>query len=105
MRAKEFLFEYNRDKTSQMLGQNLANTFVNGNDKFYFNQYKNSFQTPEGEISNELVVDYVLSVLERADPTPMKIYVPWFAREYIKGNLRRLEDASQFTNLLVTFDK
>jgi hypothetical protein len=38
------------------------------------------------------VIDSVLEELEQSDPTPNKVFVPWLAREWSNGNIRRFED-------------
>jgi hypothetical protein len=38
------------------------------------------------------IIDSVLQELEQSDPTPNKVFVPWLAREWSNGNIRRLED-------------
>ena len=105
MRAKEFIIEYDRNKTTQMMGRNLANAFVLGGDKRQYEFYNTTFKTPEGQPDLLKIVDHVLKNLEEADPTPNKIYVPWLAREYGKQTMKRLEDAHVLTPLIAEYDK
>ena len=64
MRAREFLIEYDRNKTIQMMGKNLANAFSLGSDKRQFQYYNTTFQTPDGQPDLQKIVDYVLKNLE-----------------------------------------
>ena len=93
MRAKEFLLEYNRQKTIQMMGPQLVNAFVTGGDRRNYERFSNTYQDAQGNPNSERIIQDLLNNLENADPTPNKIYVPWLAREYIKGNIKRIEDA------------
>jgi len=103
MRAREFLLEYNRNTMVKMLGNQLFKAFAQGDDIRLANQPQ--FKTPNRTFDSKKMIDYVLSVLEQADPTQNKIYTPWLAREYVKGNIKRLEDASAFaTNALSLYD-
>jgi predicted chitinase len=38
------------------------------------------------------VINSVLELLERGDPTQNKVFVPWLAREWSNGNIKRFED-------------
>lgn len=103
MRAKEFLLEYNRNTMVKMMGKQLFKAFAQGDDIRLANQPQ--FKTPDRTFDSKKMIDYVLSALEQADPTQNKIYTPWLAREYVKGNIKRLEDASAFaTNALLLYD-
>jgi hypothetical protein len=92
MRAREFLIEYNRNTMVRMMGKQLLKSFAQGNDIRLANQPQ--FRTPENTYDTNKMVDFVLATLEQADPTPTKVYTPWLAREYVKQNIKRLEDAS-----------
>ena len=103
MRAREFLIEYNRNTMVRMMGKQLLKSFAQGNDIRLANQPQ--FRTPENTYDSNKMVDYVLTALEQADPTTTKIYTPWLAREYVKQNIKRLEDASAHaTNALSLYD-
>ena len=93
MRAKEFLLEYNRQKTVQMMGPQIVNAFMTGGDKRTYEFYNTTYQDAQGNPNTQRILDDVLTNLENADPTPNKIYTPWLAREYAKGNIKRQEDA------------
>ena len=105
MRACEFLIEYNRAKTAQMVGPQLINAFATGGDKQQYQFYNTTFVFPDGQPNTEAILAEVLRNLEEADPTKNKIYVPWLAREYAKQNIKRLEDAHVLGPLLADYDK
>jgi len=93
MRAVEFLLEYNRQKTVQMMGPQIVNAFMTGGDKRTYELYNTTYQDGQGNPNTQRILNDVLTNLENADPTPNKIYTPWLAREYAKGNIKRQEDA------------
>lgn len=105
MRAKEFIVEYNQQKTMQMMGRQLANAFMTGGDKRQYTFYNTTYQHPDGTPDMPVILTYVLSNLEEADPTKNKLYVPWLAREYAKQNIKRLEDAHVLGPMLAEYDK
>ena len=75
-----------------MMGNQLVNAFISGPDRQQYHFYDTTFQTPDGKPNVQVILDHLLKNFEEADPTPNKIYVPWIAREYAKGNFTRLED-------------
>ncbi len=106
MRATEFLVEYNRQKTAQMLGKQLVNAFVTGGDSQQYRFYDTTYQTPDKQPNVPVILNHLFINFEEADPTPNKIYVPWIAREYAKGNLARLEDVHAWMpSMLSDYDK
>lgn len=105
MRAIEFLIEYDRNKTTQNIGRQLANSYMTGGDKRSYELSKTKFQTPDGQPDYNKVVEWVIQNLEQADPTTNKIYTPWLAREYAKQNIKRLEDAHVMKQTLANYDK
>lgn len=106
MRAKEFLIEYNRQKTIQMMGPQIVNAFTTGGDKRTYEFYNTTYQDNAGNPNTERILNDVLTSLEGADPTPNKIYMPWIAREYAKGNIKRIEDAIVWLPThLATYDR
>lgn len=101
MRAHEFittLLEYKQDLTINKFGPAILslvksqnhpdNRLAKTNPKFYD---KNTDQW-----NDTALLDFVFSKLESADPTLKDgaggIYMPWIAREFAKGNIRRIED-------------
>ena len=87
MRSREFLFEYDRDKTIEQMGTAIANTAKLDNPRI-----------KDEELSPEQVYalsQNVLGTIERADPTPNKKYVLWIVRQFVKNGLK-LEDINEF---------
>ena len=106
MRFREFLLEYSRDKTAEMVGDKLVTALANDRTRPAYlasTQGKAkmgpSWYTPEliKEITN-----VVLGAIEDKDPTPNKAYTPWLARMYAKGGLK-LEDINR-DDLLGLYD-
>lgn len=93
MRAKEFLAEYSRQKTIQQVGRQVYDAILSRNDIDVTKNFPDdNFPSPNEKqlaVLDHAFTDYI----EAADPTPNKIYSPWIAREYAKGNIKRLEDA------------
>ena len=104
MRAKEFLLEYSREKTAQQFGNAIAKRAIEGPDRHWFAS-DSKFKNPDGSPNLPNILDAILVDLEGADPTPNKIYSPWLAREYAKGNIRRVEDFHGYTDPLETYNK
>jgi hypothetical protein len=101
MRAKEFLLEYNRQLTAQKIGSQLLAV---ANKDMSYRRIQHLQTTPEEFQIDDRWLPDVIDRIETGDPTPNKIYVPWLAREYIKGNIRRIEDMSMFTRPLTMFE-
>lgn len=100
MRAKEFLIEYDRKVIAKKLGDKLYTVYTAGPDKNLW-----SFGTTDEETKKVEIINNVLAAFEEADPTPTKSYLPWIAREYINGNIRRIEDAlTWLPTMLKTYD-
>ena len=100
MRAKEFLLEYSRQTTANQFGSAMFDRAIKGPDRntFMHAYYRND----AANVDRNKVVDMLLREIERADPTPNKTYAPWLAREYAKGNIRRVEDLFMLTPGLET---
>lgn len=96
MRAREYLLEYNRQKTEQNYG-----------DKIVMIARRDS--TIPGEVrkqaDNLQLVDIVLSQLERADPTKNKEYVQGLAKLYANGGLKMEDASSTLADYLTKFHK
>jgi hypothetical protein len=105
MRAFEFLLEYNRPKTEQMFGRQIVNAFMTGPDKQLYTFYDTTYQLPDGTPNMPVILKDVFNNLEDADPTKNKQYVPWLAREYVKQNIKRMEDSHQYKPLLADYEK
>jgi hypothetical protein len=114
MRASEFyrsvLLEYNRDVTKRQFGNKLLAAWERGadlgNDSHAAGHILKLYgpdETPEN------IVNKILSIIERSDPTYTQggggLYVPWLAREYAAGNIKRLEDLFGWKQLLADFHR
>jgi len=87
MRSKEFLIEYDRDKTIEQMGTAIANTAKLTNPRI-----------KDEELSSSQVYSLsqnVLGKIESVDPTPNKKYVLWIVRQFVKNGLK-LEDINEF---------
>ena len=89
MRAREFLLEYNREKTAQVFGKKLLAALVNDRlahgDLSTYRAYIVQKQKIGAEIpaqTQQEVIDSIMQSLELADPTPNKQYVQWLAKVY-----------------------
>jgi hypothetical protein len=101
------LLEYDRSKTAAAYGERLLAVAVT--DKWFVQQYNNAL--PGGNIKEiaktnpEKVLDYLLTWIERGDPTPNKEYSQSIAKMYSNG-LSKLEDiTSTLADYLVKFDR
>ena len=101
------LLEYDRSKTAAAYGEKLLAVAVR--DTWFVQQYNNAL--PGGNIKEiaktnpEKVLDYLLTWIERGDPTPNKEYSQSIAKMYSNG-LSKLEDvASTLADYLAKFDK
>jgi hypothetical protein len=97
MKWRDILLEYRRDKTEQMFGNKIVNHLMTGPDRQLIqvvadNIRSDNAQIDQNAINTELLSRFFTTYAEPADPTRGKIYVPWIAREYGNGNIRRLED-------------
>ncbi len=107
MRYKEFLNEYNRDITKRQYGNKIVDRLKSGPDKALYDTYIKSMEEKEYPLEKivDTIAQMILSSFENNDPTPNNQYTPWIAREYIKGNIRRLEDLSRIKNSLELYHK
>ena len=82
MRATEFLLEYSRDITKQRLGAQVLDTFRREGS----GRIRRVLGRDLGPQDNEDdTIEALIRMLEQADPTANKQYMPWLARTYIKG--------------------
>jgi len=126
MRAREFLFEYDRTKTARTIsGGEKAEKAVMADrgDMGPLDQVRSSlislrmdrpvtipdsdYQEKSGPLIKDPAVrarflEDLLSVIETKDPTPNKQYTPWLARMYINGGVK-LEDLNR-GNILGIYD-
>lgn len=109
MRAKEFLVEYNRQKTANALGNKLVLAFMRDGtfqddltDELTRDRQKllgmpivdNGTVIGMDPEFQQTVINDVLAAIESRDPTANKEYTQWLARKYAQGNLK-LEDINR----------
>jgi hypothetical protein len=82
MRAQEFLLEYSRDITKQRLGAQVLDTFRKEGPSRIRRVLGRDLGPQDSE---DDTIEALIRMLELADPTPNKQYMPWLARTYIKG--------------------
>jgi len=131
MRAREFLFEYDRTKTARTIsGGEKAEKAVMADrgDMGPLDQVRSSlislrmdrpvtfpnsdYQENSGPLIKDPAVrerflEDLLSVIEAKDPTPNKVYTPWLARMYVLGGppgyALKIEDINR-GNILGIYD-
>ena len=82
MRAEEFLLEYSREITAQRLGDQVLNTFRREGSGRIRRVLGRDLGPQDSENDT---IEALIRMLEQADPSPNKQYMPWLARTYIKG--------------------
>lgn len=118
MRAKEFLFEYNRQKTADSVGNKLIMALANDRSVDlppFLSTLRRTLQgiarmdpskldaiiPPEKQKDH---INAILAAIEQRDPSPNKQYTPWLARMYAKaGGGVGIEDLNR-GDLLAAFD-
>jgi hypothetical protein len=108
MRFREFLIEYSRAKTAEMVGDKLIKALAQDRQPpanlkeiqgkaamgpSWYEHYPESMKS---------WTEAILGAIEEKDPTPNKAYTPWLARMYAKGGLK-LEDINR-DDLLGLYD-
>ena len=84
MKSLEFLVEYDRSKTMQSYGAKMLPVALK--DQWFVSQYNNAL--PGGNIQKiakekpEQILDYLMTWLERGDPTRNKEYTQAIAKMY-----------------------
>lgn len=96
MRAREYLLEYNRQKTEQNYGDKIV--MIARRDPTIPSEVRKQADNPQ-------LVDIVLSQLERADPTKNKEYVQGLAKLYANGGLKMEDASSTLADYLTKFHK
>ena len=100
MRAQEFLLEYSRDITKQRLGAQVLDTFRKEGPA----RIRRVLGRDLGPQDNEDdTIEALIRMLEQADPTPNKQYMPWLARTYVKGETFFEDVLSQVREYLAKF--
>jgi hypothetical protein len=101
MRAKQFIFEYSREKTATVFGNKLiaalgkdkSHTLAGtqlGTDRAFIDQ-KNKVGSEITAEQRQLLIDHIMVVIENSDPTPNKEYVQWLTKVYANQGIK-LED-------------
>ena len=107
MKSLEFLLEYDRGKTAAAYGEKMLAVAVR--DAWFVQQYNNAL--PGGNIKEvakknpEQVLDYLLTWIERGDPTRNKEYSQSIAKLYAMGQSKLEDVASTLADYLAKFDK
>jgi hypothetical protein len=100
MRAQEFLLEYSRDVTKQRLGAQVLDTFR----KEGSGRIRRVLGRDLGPQDNDAdTIEALIRMLEQADPTANKQYMPWLARTYVKGEIFFEDVLSQVREYLEKF--
>lgn len=95
MRAREYLLEYNRQKTAQNFG-----------DKIIMIARRDSTLNPQlKSLQNVGLLDAVLSMIEQSDPTKNKEYSQALAKLYSNGGIRFEDLGSTVADYLTKFHK
>jgi hypothetical protein len=104
MRFFEILLEYRRDVTQRQYGNKLIDR-VRQSDKELFDSWYTHMSNKNYSIEkiNNTIQKSLLASFENSDPTPNNQYTPWIVREYVKGNIRRLEDLTRINQALQMF--
>jgi len=101
MRAKQFIFEYSREKTANVFGNKLIAAL--GQDKSYglqgtelgksrvFIDQKTKIGSAIGPEQRQIILDQIMHYLEQCDPTTNKEYMQWLAKVYANQGIK-LED-------------
>ena len=99
--ARDILVEYSRAKTAEMVGIKLLQALANDTPQWgpprLVQIQKTVFEEPWQRQRPEVLqswINEVLVAIEDADPTPNKVYTPWLARMYAKGDTK-LEDLNR----------
>lgn len=108
MRAREFLIEYNRQKTADQVGARIIMALIKDRSA-EISHYLDSVRRKMNGLSNSSIeqlnavmkpnvqtdlINAILAEIETKDPSPNKGYVPWLAKMYAKGDVK-LEDLNR----------
>jgi len=99
--TRDILIEYSRAKTAEMVGDKILQALANDTPQWgpprLVQIQKTVFEEPWQRQRPEVLqswINEVLVAIEDADPTPNKVYTPWLARMYAKGDTK-LEDLNR----------
>jgi hypothetical protein len=101
MRARQFIFEYSREKTATVFGNKLVAALGKdkshtlsgtqlGTDRAFIDQ-KTKVGSEITAEQRQLLIDHIMVVIENSDPTPNKEYVQWLTKVYANQGIK-LED-------------
>lgn len=116
MRAYEFikpLLEYRQDLTIKQFGPQLLSQIKQYSHPDYKwlvspMQHSNFYDPQTGQWDDQRLLKAMFRHFEDGDPTYNSVenkgglYVPWIAREYSKGNIKRIEDVESRVKDLLT---
>jgi hypothetical protein len=100
MRAQEFLVEYSRDITKQRLGAQVLDTFRKEGPARIRRVLGRDLGPQDSDADT---IEALIRMLEQADPTANKQYMPWLARTYVKGETFFEDVLSQVREYLAKF--
>ncbi len=114
MRARDFLREYNREKTAGVFGNKLLLALQNdkshalggtglGTARAYLQQ-KDKVDSPVEDSNRTIIINDIMQTLENADPTANKEYVQWLAKVYANENVKLEDLTSKTTEWLQKYD-
>lgn len=99
--ARDILVEYSRAKTAEMVGDKILQALADDSPQWgpprlvqiQKTVHEEPWQRQRPEVLQSWINE-VLVAIEDADPTPNKVYTPWLARMYAKGDTK-LEDLNR----------
>jgi hypothetical protein len=113
MRARQFIFEYSREKTATVFGNKLIAAL--GNDKSHtlsgtalgtaraYLQQKAKVNSPVEDSNKTIIINDIMHVIENSDPTANKEYVQWLAKVYANQGVKLEDILSRGKNALTTY--
>ena len=110
MRARQFIFEYSREKTAGVFGKKILAAVAKDRSAGpqLFKQYRTTLNaTPINEIDPSIlqnIINMVMEGLESADPTANKEYVQWLAKVYANEGVMFEDLTSKTTEWLQRYD-
>ena len=114
MRAREFLIEYSREKTTQVFGSKLIDALRQDSTSNLPSQLKTAKTLLRSPDMNGIKLDqvevtrfanYILHSFESTDPTKNKEYVRWLAKVYSNENIKLEDIWSNGADWLETYNK
>lgn len=113
MRAHQFVFEYNREKTAGVFGNKLLLALQNdkshvlsgtglGTARHYLQQ-KDKIDSSVEDSNRTVIINDIMQTLENADPTTNKEYVQWLAKVYSNEGIKMEDILSKAKPWLETY--